>query len=131
MPINHHWDNDSDHIMIQVFDGQWTLDDFFADQRNLKADVLTKAHHVHIICMFKTSITPPAMLLSAARKIENTLSSNMGLIILVNARGLEKTLVHAAAEIMPDFTRRVRGAHSLDEARLLVSAEQQIDKGSL
>jgi hypothetical protein len=123
MPITVYWDDTARDTLVVDFVRHWTLDEYFEAQRAIKAELQTLGTVTHFVYDFTRTHMPPLLLLKGARRVELGLPSHHGMIVLVNARGFERTLTSIAAHIMPRFTRSVRTAGSLTEARLLILHE--------
>jgi hypothetical protein len=126
MPITAYWDDASQDTLVLDFARHWTLDDYFEAQRMIKAELQTAREVTHLVYDFTRTLMPPLVLLKGARRVELGLPPRHGLIVLVNARGFERTLTNIAGHLMPHFTRSVRAASSLTEARFLILHETML-----
>lgn len=124
MAIYSVWDDSDKTVIIQVFDGQWTLEDFLAGNDALRAEIELVMHTVHVIWDLSGSVGVPRNLLSAARQTEKNVGAlaNVGMIVIIQPRMLMTMLLRNAADLMPKFQEKSRYVDDLDQARALTHA---------
>jgi hypothetical protein len=127
MPIYAVWMDDAKTVIRQVFEGNWTLEEFLLSNQALRAEVERVGHTVHIICDLRESRSVPSNLLSAARQTEKQLAPNVGLIVILNSGMLISTLIRIASGLMPRFQEKIRYADSLEAALNLTQPSPKAD----
>lgn len=129
MSIYSVWDNHEKTVIVQVFDGQWTLEEFLLSNEALRAEVESVLHTVHIIWDLTGSVGVPKNLLTAARQTEKNVGAlaNVGILVIAQARMLDTLLIRPASGMMPCFQDKMRYVDNMDEARALTHASPKSD----
>lgn len=129
MGIFSNWDNHEKTVMLQVFDGQWTLEDFLRGNERVRAEVESVSHIVHVIWDLTASVGVPKNLLSAARQTEKNVGAvaNVGIIVIAQARMLDTLLIRPATGLMPKFQEKVRYVDNMHQAVALTYASPKSD----
>jgi hypothetical protein len=124
MPIKSEWGNPQKTVIHSVFDPIWTLDEYHAMIDTMHKMVISVDHRVHFISDFSNSNASPAKLLSTGRHIENTMTENSGINVIVNASGFLKAMANVSQRL---FLKDVQlyFANSLEEAYQIVEKHEQ------
>ena len=124
MSINSEWDNPQKTIIRSVFGETWTLDDYHAMIDTMHKMVITVDHPVHFISDFTKSKTSPAKLLSTGRHIENTMTENSGINVVVNANSFLKAMANVSKRMfLKDI--EIYFASTVEEARHIIATYEQ------
>jgi hypothetical protein len=124
MPIKSEWGNPQKTIIHSVFGETWTLDEYHAMIDTMHKMVVSVDHPVHFISDFSKSKASPAKLLSTGRHVENTMTQNSGINVIVNANGFLKALANVSQRM---FLKDVQlyFADSVEEAYQIVEKHDQ------
>jgi hypothetical protein len=83
MPVSTRWDNDQKNIMLWVFEGRWTWNDYYECRDDVNADIAAMTHTVHIIVDMRTSNTLPNSVITHGHSAVSQPPRNLGLTVIV------------------------------------------------
>jgi hypothetical protein len=124
MPIQVEWGNTQKTIIHSTFSESWTLDEYHGMIDAMHKLVITVDHPVHFVSDFSNSKASPAKLLSTGRHVENTMTENSGINVVVNASGFLKAMANVSQKL---FLKDVQiyFADSIEEAHQLIAQHEQ------
>lgn len=126
MPIKIEWFNDEKTILLETFEGRWTVDEYrqLIDQA---AELLAEVDHTVDIIADGTDNGPrlPANLLRgglvyAVRHVP----PNQGITVFVRIDAVTETFVNIARNISPRLQKTLFTADNLDQALNLITQHQ-------
>ena len=130
MPVTLEWFNADKTILLETFEGSWTLQDYY-DLVDRAADRLaTVEHPVHIIVEATRSATLPAQMTSGMRYALRKLPPNQGIVVFVGANAFMRVLIGIAGKLSPRMADSLYTAETLQQAEEMItrhSAEHQAD----
>jgi hypothetical protein len=122
--ISVEWGDEARTIVFWGFNGVWTWADFSVAQEKATRMVEMVDHTVAVIADMKHSPVLPANALSLYRSVVHRSAENTGLIVLVGASRLVKTMVQVFLRINPrnDLPgTNFAFADTVDEAHALIA----------
>jgi hypothetical protein len=124
MPIKVSWDNPQKSVIRAVYDQVWTLEDYHAMIDEMHKMVISVENTVHFISDFTHSRSSPSKLLSTGRHVENTMTPNSGINVIINASGFLKAMAQVSMRL---FLKDVQiyFADSLEEAYKIIEQHEQ------
>ena len=129
MPIHLVWDNDDKTILRQVYDGQWTVDDFNeAVVRNVEIQA-TVSHPVDVITDLRHSTTQTRIMIAAvARHMERHVPPNQRLVIMVGADAFLKIIARISRTLAPRTAKNAHMVDTIEEAYAIIrqTAEERV-----
>ena len=128
MPIQTEWGNPQKTVIHSVFGETWTLDEYHAMIDTMHKMVISVDHPVHFISDFSSSKASPAKLLSTGRHVENTMTENSGINVIVNANGFLKAMASVSQKL---FLKDVKiyFADSMEEAYQIIGRYDRANTG--
>jgi hypothetical protein len=127
MGIHVHWDNPEKTILVETFEGNWTLDDYHRMIDAAAALLAQEDHPVHVICDGTQSKTLPSQMLSGVRYAIKKMPQNQGIVVFVNANMFAKTIINIAKKLTPLLVNTIEYADSVEAARAIIAKKSQIN----
>ncbi len=120
MPIISDWYDSGKSILVQRFEGQWSLEEYF---RHLDHTV---ANHVpdrplHIIADFSASLTTPTRILGGMRYLQRKIGGNRGVSIFLNPSSTLENYFKLAHHIQDPASKDMYTARNFPEAVEIIS----------
>ncbi len=121
MPVSIYWDNDEKTILVEKFDGHWTIEEYYR-LVDTDAEWLGQVPHmVHVIYDATTSSMPPRQIFSGIQYALKKLPPNQGLTVFVKLNRVMTMFVDVASQISPRFARTHYYAETIEEARRIIA----------
>lgn len=121
MGIQVSWHDEHKTIMLQVFEGKWTLEDYYRLVDEAAALIRPLPHTVHIIADASRSALPPSQMVSGMRYALNKMPSNQGITVFVQPGTLASALIDLAKRFSPRAASTVFIAASREDALALIA----------
>ncbi|MCA0455800.1 MAG: hypothetical protein LCI00_17620 [Chloroflexi bacterium] len=123
MSITTKWFNENETILLETFEGKWSLNDYIAlvDEA---ADLLQKKDYfVHLICDFTgTKTMPTGNTLVAMRHADKKAPKNQGHTVFVNPGAFISVILNIAKNSRMKVAENVHVCKSVDEAFRLIQS---------
>lgn len=126
MPVSIFWNDDNKTILIEKFEGKWTITDWYQLNDDAAVKLAEVSHTVHVIVDATDAAPPPAQMLMGVQYAIKKMPSNQGITIFVKLTRLLKMFMDFGKQIAPETTRYVYAAESLDEAHRLIAEKRQL-----
>lgn len=121
MPIQIQWDDDQHTVLVQIYQGDWTLPEYL-DVIGKTYDLIEALDHpVDLIADLRNSGKVPVQLMSAKTYAEHKISSRQRLLVLAGADSFLKTMGIVASRLTPHLTRNLHFVKCVDEARQYIA----------
>ena len=121
MPITYEWDNPEQTILLETFEGRWTLEEYHT-LVDAAADMLNSVEgYVHVIADFSQSRSSPKNIMSGARYAEKRLPRNQGVVVFVQPNVIFQAFIRVAQQLNFRAARHLLLADDLDEARQMIA----------
>ncbi|MBN2304519.1 MAG: hypothetical protein JXQ72_08590 [Anaerolineae bacterium] len=121
MPITIEWINEEKTVLLERFEGQWSLDDYFRLVDQAADHLDTVPHTVHIIADGTRSRLPPTRLFSGARYAARRKPPNQGITVFVGIDAFTETLIHIANRLLPGVAGTLRVVNTMAEAEQIIA----------
>lgn len=127
MAIGLYWDNDELTTLLCVFDGRWTWDELYATIRTIKNITEDVNHEVAAIIDIRKGMSFPggsplnAHSLENAKKLLKMGESGTGVIYIVGANALIKTVYETMHALNPKVISKVLFTDSVRQAREMLT----------
>lgn len=128
MPIHIYWDNDEKTILMEKFDGQWTIEEYYQLIDEDAERLAQVPHVVHVVIDASTSSMPPKQIFSGIQYALKKLPPNQGLTVFVKLNRAMEMFVEVAQQISPRFAGTYYAAATVEEARLIIAAKSDLLK---
>lgn len=125
MTITLHWDEDHPHIIWQVFEGNWTLEDYVESYKEFGKILDTCDFTVYVMCDMRQAGTPPVRLLSIARHVESKLPDNRGSVVIIGGPTFLNLILKIGAQIMPKYTSGLYPVDTVEEGYSILLADMK------
>jgi hypothetical protein len=114
------WDNEEKTILLNIYEGDVVLEDYYR-VTDLTFDELNKVPHtVHTIMIRNVKTTPTSM--SKVMQYANKRTpANLGMSVIVGGSQFTKIIVRMAKVIAPKLSKQVYFAESVEEARKIIA----------
>jgi len=124
MSIKVYWLDDDQRIIMQVFDGAWTIEEHLASLNQVREMVASKSHTVHSIADMTKAGRAPARLMLASRAAENQVRPNTGMLFIVNPDRFVGSILRVVRRTLPGLQSHLRIVSSRKQAlKMIESAE--------
>lgn len=123
MPIRLEWYDPDETILLEIFDGQWDVNDFNRMLDQSRALLLAKDHIVHIILDFSASTSNPRNLLSGARAAERKMAHNQGVVIFVQSSPLIRAFVELSRRLKLKTVQHLYTVDSMQQALTTIAVK--------
>jgi hypothetical protein len=121
MPATLEWFNADKTILLETFEGHWTLQDF-CDLVDQAADTLaTVEHTVHIILDLANSAALTAQLTSGMRYALRKLPPNQGIVVFVGADTFVQVAIGIVSKLSPPMVDILYMAGTLPQAEAIIT----------
>jgi hypothetical protein len=120
MGIQAGWHDEGQTIILNTYDGEPTLADFYRATDESYALMSSQSHTVHEIIDLRNVKRLPPNLLSGFRYAAGKTPSNQGVVVIIGLGTFMETLVRAASRIYPAATRSNYVAGSMEEAERII-----------
>jgi len=118
------WDNPQRTIICFDFSQGWDWDDVYAASDQATTMLDSVEHTVHIIMDIRNGGKIPGDLMSHAERIASGHHPRRGMMIVVGANRLLRTVGGGLRKLFPDATRNVIFASDLEEAYEIIADGQ-------
>ncbi len=124
IPIS--WRDASHTVLVQNFNGQWTLDDYYETVEETYSLIDTVNHPVDVIVDITQNPGSTSRLIAAAGEVadEETparVHPNQRMLVVVGGGQFMRTIVQMGMKYAPWIARTLAAADSYDEARQLIN----------
>jgi hypothetical protein len=120
MPVQNHWYDDSQHILVQAFEGDWKWEEVTVAGNDAHAMAATTPHNLVMICdMSRTTSLPRGNVLTPARSNMTQVPQNITLIIFVIQSRLIEVFANLLFEMLPGWRNRAHIVRTVAEAEKL------------
>lgn len=130
MGVNVSWDNPERTVIRHTFEDPWTLEEHKTSLYEIQAMVASQNHTVHSIADLSKTKTAPGRLMLNTRVAESIRQSNSGLLFMVQAPGLVKSIVRASERFMPKVAANLTIVDTCEEAYAIIRAHEQAQGGA-
>jgi len=127
MPITIRWDDDDPNVLWQVFEGQWTVEDYIQSVDEITQAIKAHPETIDLIGDMTRSGSPPAKLLSVAGHLDRTTPDNRGTVVIVGSGLFIKTLLRVVENLTPRFSKNLYTADTVDEAHAMIAKAREPD----
>ena len=124
MGIQVNWDNDEKTVLCHVYDGVWTVTDFYVAVDKSRQLLLSVGHPVDLIIDMRTAAKPPLAVLPAYQYADRQAPANQRRVILVKTGKVMKAFNRVAGRIAPKAFGNRYLMDDLEQARRLLSQYQ-------
>lgn len=107
MAIKVAWGDDSKTLLVNVYEGRWTLDDFYLAVRQTNALLDSVDHNVNVILDVKNSGLFPKGMMSAVRMLQQKPHVNLGVMVLLGCNIFVRVFYDTFMKIFPQPGRQV------------------------
>ena len=129
MGIRLEWDNEEKTVLCHVYEGNWTVDDFYLAVDESRKLLLGVDHPVDLIIDMRTGGDPPSGVLSAYQYADRQVPDNQRLIVMVNPGAVMQAFNRIVGNIAPRASENRYLVDSMEEARELIARFQaQVDQ---
>jgi hypothetical protein len=130
MPIQLFWDNDDKTILIQQYEGRWTVEDYYGLVDDFSVKCAEVPHTVHVIANLIGSSMPPGQMLSGIQYALKKYPPNTGVLVYVKMNRVMNMFLELARQLSPRFAQFVYAADTLEEARQLIAEKSHLVKSA-
>lgn len=120
MPIHTRWFNDDRTILLETFQGSWSVADYQAMVDQAAAMLATVPHTVHIIVDATTSGRVPVNIISGITYAMKRVPANQGITVFVHVDVFINALIGLATRLNPRLGATLFSADTLDDALALI-----------
>ena len=129
MTIPVSWHDPSHTVLVQNFNGQWTLDDYFETVEATYTLIDTVNHPVDVIVDISQDPGSTTRLIAAAGEVADSsgparVHPNQRMLVVVGGGPFMRTLVQMGMKYAPWLARTLVAADTHDEARTLINRHQ-------
>lgn len=123
MAIDLYWDDDELTTLLCVFDGRWKWDELYATLRTIKHITEDVTHEVTAIIDIRKGMSFPGgsplnlQSLENAKQLLKMGESGTGVIVIVGANAVIRTMYDTMHALNPQMLAKVRFADSVRAAR--------------
>ena len=121
MGIRIEWDDEEKMILCHIYEGNWTVEDFYLAVDESRRLLLEVGHPVDLIVDMRTSAAPPSGILPAYRYADQRVPDNQRLIVMVKTDSVMKAFNRVIGDIAPRASENRYLADSMEEARELIA----------
>ena len=121
MPITTRRDENDPNLLWQIFQGQWTVDEYVQSVDEITKIIKAHPETVDLIGDMTLSGSPPAKLLSVAGHLERATPDNRGTVVIVGSGLFIKTLLRVIENLTPRFSKNLYTADTVDEAYAIIA----------
>lgn len=101
MGIQVMWENDERQVLLNVYEGAWNLDDFYAAVRETRRMMDSVTYTVGIIFDVSSSRTFPNGFMSAMRAISRKPHPNQGIMVIVGGNSFMRVFYDVFTRVYP------------------------------
>ena len=123
MPITVKWYNEEKTILLEIFEGQWTLVEYRQLIDEAVALLATVDHTVHIIADASTSGTLPGQMTTGILYAIRQIPLNQGLTVFVDADLFTRVLIQIASKLSAKVVQTTFTASSIEDAVRIIERE--------
>jgi hypothetical protein len=124
MGIKVTWDNADRTIISFDFEGRWDWDELYIASDQATAMLDSTDHTVDFIMDIRETQQIPKDFMSHAERIASGSHPRRGIMVVVGANGLVRTLGGGLRRLFPDATRNLVFAADLEEAYEIIADKQ-------
>lgn len=119
MTIKVDWDNNEHTIVMFVFEGKWSLNEFYLTFEQVNKMMDSVDHPAHVILDMRKSGSLPNGFFGTIRSLAAKPHRNLGQMALVGGNGFVQGFINLSRKILPASTRQVRFmmTSTVEEAR--------------
>ncbi|HEX2907700.1 MAG TPA: hypothetical protein VHO69_12605 [Phototrophicaceae bacterium] len=121
MPIHISWANDEKTILMETYEGRWTIEEYYQLIDDAAALLAETPHIVHIIGDATHSSIPPSQILMGIQYAIKKLPPNQGLTIFVKLSRVMRMFVDVGRQISPKIAQTTYAVDNLEEAHDLIA----------
>lgn len=121
MPIDIEWYNEAKTIILQTFDGEFSVEELSKVAVESAAMVTSVSHTVDQIVDFRKVNFRNANLIGAMRTVDRKTPDNQGCVVLVGVNPYLARMLGMAQRIAPRSSRNLQVAKDIEEAVNLIT----------
>jgi hypothetical protein len=126
VPIQVVWDNIDKTVIRFEFEGSWTWDDLYQASDEATAMLDTVPHMVDFVLDVRNANQIPRDFMNHAGNIANGQNPKRGLLVVVGANRLLRTLGGTLRRLFPQATKDVKIVGTLEEAYEVISKQHEL-----
>ena len=122
MPINVTWKNEAKTELIFVYEGQWTLNDFYEITRKGNTMMEEVAHPVNTVLDIRNSKMLPNGFINAISNVSRKSPPNSGVMVMIGINAFARTFISWYRKIYPTKAgeKTIYYAGNYDEAQAII-----------
>ena len=122
MPIKVMWKNEAKTVLVFVYEGQWTLSDFYeiTEKGNALLDEVT--YPVSMVLDIRNSKTLPTGFMHAITNTSRKVHPNTGIMVMLGVNTFARAFISVYRKVYPakQGDKRIQYAGSDDEAQAII-----------
>ena len=127
MSITTKWLDDAQYVIVQTFEGRWTLEELHESVPELTEMMNSVEHQVVVISdLTGSNALPRGNVVGSGRNLVTRLPDNLAMIIAVTDNHVFRVFANIVKSLVAN-TRRIEMVRSWDEAHELVARTLQLD----
>lgn len=107
MGITLHWDNEEQTVLVQRFQGEWVLNDYYRSLEEIQQLLYDHEQRVHLIIDLSESFTPTSAVLETAPYAMQRLQGCIGVGVVLGANTFMSTIVRTVLAMYPSLRQRL------------------------
>jgi hypothetical protein len=115
------WEDQDRTIIRQVLKGRWTVEEYLHSAEKIYKLLNGLPHTVHIITDAQESDGVPANFLSIARRLNELVAPNQGLVLITASDPHSRTIIEAARKIAPQATHNMHYVDTIKDAHQFIN----------
>jgi hypothetical protein len=125
------WDNDSHLIICNIFDREWTWDDFHSAKAQSYEMIRWENHPVAIVFVVPSDVLVPSNFVSHITTLLRQMNERRSALVMVGGNPYIRALVKVLESVAGRSGGQLRTFDTLDQARKWVAAwEQSLSESS-
>ena len=123
MGITISWGNAEKTVILQVFDGRWTWEEFYNTGRQIQTMIREVDHEVHVLSdMTNSGALPVGGAISHANNMMKQFPENGGLLIIISDKLFIRSMANTFSRVFSGSVgEKVRAAATIEEAYQLIA----------
>ena len=128
MPVEVKWRDENQTVILQIFSGRWTWDEFYEYNSHRIPEMMRQVNHtVHIVSDFTAGQSLPiGGAITHARNVVSHYPDNWGTLIVVSNNMFIQSMVNIFGKVFQtSFGDKVHSAESREEAYAIIESWQK------
>lgn len=126
MPIQLFWDNAEKTILMEKYEGRWTVEDYYRLVDKFSIKCAEVPHTAHLIADLGDSSMPPGQMLAGIQYAIKNYPPNTGIMVYVGVNRVMTMFIELGRQFSPRFSQFVYTADTVEAARRLIAEKSQI-----